>query len=108
MFTHLLDLAESLRNNDTLGIELAYGKLQAGIDRLNQARAVNGGYAKRISDEVIRQEDRTVLDETMRSQLRDVDYAAASTRFAQLQLQLQAGLSVAAQSQQLTLLNFLG
>lgn len=108
MFTHLLDLAESLRTNDTLGIELAYGKLQAGIDRLNQARAVNGGYAKRVSDEVIRQEDRKVLDESMRSQLRDVDYAAASTRFAQLQLQLQAGLSVAAQSQQLTLLNYLG
>jgi flagellin-like hook-associated protein FlgL len=37
-----------------------------------------------------------------------VDYASASTRFAQLQLQLQAGLSVAAQSQQLTLLNYLG
>jgi flagellin-like hook-associated protein FlgL len=108
MFTHLLDLAESLRNNDTFGIELAYGKLQTGIDRLNQARAVNGGYAKRISDEAIRQEDRTVLDQTMRSQLRDVDYAAASSRFAQLQLQLQAGLTVAAQSQQLTLLNFLG
>ncbi len=108
MFTHLLDLAEALRNNDTLGIELAYSKLQSGVDRLNQARAVNGGYAKRVSDEVIRQEDRKVLDESMRSQLRDVDYAAASTRFAQLQLQLQAGLSVAAQSQQLTLLNFLG
>jgi flagellin-like hook-associated protein FlgL len=60
-----------------------------------------------VDEEVIRQEDRQILDETIRSSLRDVDYAAASTRFAQLQLQLQAGLSVAAQSQQLTLLNFL-
>lgn len=108
MFTHLLDLAEALRDNDTLGIELAYEKLKTGADRLNQARAVTGGYAKRIDDEKIRQEDRQVLDESLRSQLRDVDFAAASTRFAQLQLQLQAGLSVAAQSQQLTLLNFLG
>lgn len=108
MFTHLLDLAQALRNNDTLGIELAYEKLQAGTDRLTQARSVNGGYARRVSDEVIRQEDRKVLDESMRSQLRDVDYAAASTRFAQLQLQLQAGLAVAAQSQQLTLLSYLG
>ncbi len=108
MFTHLLDLAEALRSNDTIGIELAYEKLQAGVDRLTQARSVNGGYARRVSDEVIRQEDRKVLDESMRSQLRDVDYAAASTRFAQLQLQLQAGLAVAAQSQQLTLLSYLG
>lgn len=108
MFTHLLDLAEALRTNDTIGIELAYSKLQAGVDRLNQSRAVNGGYARRVSDEITRQEDRKVLDTSMRSQLRDVDYAAASTRFAQLQLQLQAGLAVAAQSQQLTLLNYLG
>lgn len=108
MFTHLIDLAEALRNNDTLGIELAYEKLQAGSDRLNQTRAITGGYARRVDDEIVRQEDRQVLDTSLRSQLRDVDFAAASTRFSQLQLQLQAGLSVAAQSQQLTLLDFLG
>ncbi|MCC5824499.1 MAG: hypothetical protein LAT64_09695 [Phycisphaerales bacterium] len=108
LFTHLLDLAEALRTNDTLGIELAYGKLQAGADRLNQSRSVVGGYGKRVEDEKLRQEDRQVVDETLRSQLRDVDFAAASTLFAQLQLQLQAGLTVTAQSQQLTLLNFLG
>lgn len=108
IFTHLLDLAEALRQNDTVGIELAYGKLKAGSDRLNQTRAITGGHAKRVEDEVLRQEDRQVLDTALRSQLRDVDFAAASSRFAQLQLQLQAGLSVAAQSQQLTLLNFLG
>lgn len=108
IFTHLLDLAEALRQNDTVGIELAYEKLKAGSDRLNQTRSITGGYAKRVEDEILRQEDRQVLDTALRSQLRDVDFAAASSRFAQLQLQLQAGLSVAAQSQQLTLLNFLG
>lgn len=108
MFTHLLDLAEALRTNDTSGIELAYNKLKGGADRLNQSRALVGGYAKRIEDEVIRQEDRRLIDESLRTRLAGVDYAAASSRFAQLNLQLQAGLSVAAQSQQLTLLNFLG
>lgn len=107
VFTHLLDLAEALRTNDTTGMQFAYNKLKDSVDRLNQSRATVGGYAKRVDEEVIRQEDRQILDETIRSSLRDVDYAAASTRFAQLQLQLQAGLSVAAQSQQLTLLNFL-
>lgn len=108
MFTHLLDLAEAMRNNDTLGMEVAYNKLKDGVDRLSQSRAIVGGYARRVEDEVKRQEDRQVLDESLRTQLRDVDYAAASTQFAQLQLQLQAGLTVASQSQQLTLLNFLG
>lgn len=108
IFTHLLDLAEALRQNDTVGIELAYEKLKAGSDRLNQSRSISGGHAKRVEDEIFRQEDRQVLDSALRSQLRDVDFAAASSRFAQLQLQLQAGLSVAAQSQQQTLLSYLG
>jgi flagellin-like hook-associated protein FlgL len=108
LFTHLIDLAEALRTNDTLGIELAYEKLQAGSDRLNQTRAITGGYARRVDDEIVRQEDRQVLDTSLRSQLRDVDFAAASTRFSQLQLQLQAGLAVAAQSQQRSLLDFIG
>ncbi len=108
LFTHLLDLAAALRDNDQLGIEVASGKLSDSVDRLSQSRAVVGGYGKRVDDEIRRQEDRQVLDESLRSQLRDLDFAAASTRFGQLQLQLQAGLSVASQSQQLTLLDFLG
>lgn len=108
LFTHLLDLAESLRNNDTLGIEIAYGKLKEGVDLISQSRAVVGGYARRVEDEKYRQEDRQVTDQSLRSQLRDVDFAAASTRFSQLQLQLQAGLTVTAQSQQLSLISFLG
>ncbi|MFK7882589.1 MAG: flagellin [Phycisphaerales bacterium] len=108
LFTHLLDLSEALKNDDTLGIEVAYGKLKGSVDLLSQTRAVVGGYGKRLEDEQLRQEDRQVLDESLRSQLRDVDFAAASSRFAQLQLQLQAGLSVASQAQQLTLLDYLG
>jgi len=108
LFTHLLDLASALRDNDSLGIEVAYEKLKGSVDRLSQSRAIVDGHGRRVDNEVRRQEDRQVLDRGLRSQLRDVDFAAASTRFSQLQLQLQAGLSVAAQAQQLTLLDYLG
>lgn len=108
VFTHLLDLAESLRQNDTFGIENASSDLQASQDRLIQARSRVGGNAQRLEDEQRRLEDRLVFDQSVRSNLRDLDFAAASTEFAQLQLQLQAGLSVTAQSQQLSLLDFLG
>ncbi len=108
LFSHLLDLSEALKNDDTFGIEIATKRLGISQDHVIQARSVVGGYSRRLDDEVRRQEDRVVFDEAVRSQLRDLDYAAASTEFSQLQLQLQAGLSVAAQSQQQTLLDFLG
>lgn len=108
LFSHLLDLSEALKNDDTFGIEIATKRLGESQDHVIQARSTVGGYARRLDDETRRQEDRIVFDEAIRSQLRDVDYAAASSEFAQLQLQLQAGLSVAAQTQQLTLLDFLG
>ncbi len=108
LFSHLLDLSEALKADDTFGIELAAERLGLSQDRLIQARSRVGGYTQRLDNEVRRQEDRIVFDEAVRSQLRDLDYAAASTEFARLQLQLQAGLSVAAQTQQLTLLDFLG
>jgi flagellar hook-associated protein 3 FlgL len=108
LFAHLLDLSEALKNDDTFGIELATKRLGLSQDNVIQARSTVGGYARRLDDETRRQEDRVVYDEAVRSQLRDLDFASASSEFSRLQLQLQAGLSVAAQSQQLTLLDFLG
>lgn len=108
LFSHLLDLSEALKADDTFGIELATRRLGISQDHVIQARSTVGGYSRRLDNETRRQEDRVVFDEAVRSQLRDLDYAAASSEFSQLQLQLQAGLSVAAQSQQQTLLDFLG
>ncbi len=108
LFTHLLDLSEALKNDDTIGIQLASKQLETSLDDLIQSRSRVGGYAQRIDAEILQQEDRQTFDIAMRSSLRDLDYASASATFSQLQLQLQAGLSVAAQSQQLTLLDFLG
>ncbi len=108
LFTHLLDLAEALRSNDTIGIQFASEKLGDSLEGLIQSRSLVGGYGRRVEDEVIHQEDRQTFDLGMRSSLRDLDFASASAQFSQLQLQLQAGLQVASQSQQLTLLDFLG
>lgn len=108
LFTHLLDLAHALRTDDTIGIQVASENMKASLDELIQSQALVGGYARRVDDEVVRQEDKSVLDLAMRSQLRDLDYAQASSRFAQLQLQAQATMSVIAQTQSRTLLDFLG
>ncbi len=108
LFTHLLDLAEALRNDDTLGIGIASANMEESLDELIQSQALVGGYARRIDTEVMRQEDKQIFDLAMRSQLRDLDYAQASSRFSQLQLQLQATMSVIAQTQSRSLLDFIG
>jgi flagellar hook-associated protein 3 FlgL len=108
LFTHLLDLSEALKNDDTLGIQIASSNMKESLDELIQSQALVGGYARRIDTEVLRQEDKQLLDFGMRSQLRDLDYAQASSEFSQLQLQLQATMSVIAQTQSQTLLDFIG
>lgn len=108
LFTHLLDLAEALRTDDTIGIGIASQSMKASLDELIQSQALVGGYARRVDTEVRRQEDKQLYDTAVRSQLRDLDYAQASSQFSQLQLQLQATMSVIAQTQSRTLLDFLG
>lgn len=108
LFTHLLDLRESLSGNDTAGIGLAGSGVSASLDEIAELRGVVGGHAQRIESATARESDRATLDETIRSGLRDSDYAQAATRFSLLQTQMEAGLRVTALSSQRTLLDFLG
>ena len=107
VFTHLIDLRTSLENDDDFGMQLAVESLEDAIDEVTKSRALVGGYARRIENQITRQEDRQVLDEQVRTTLRDVDFAQAASEYSLLQVQLQAGLQTAASSGQLTLLNFL-
>lgn len=107
-FTALIDLREALLSNDEFGIGVAASKLDESLARIVESRALVAGYARRVDDESLREEDRQVLDVQMRSELRDLNYAEAATRFAQLQTQLQAALQTTAQLSQLSLMDFLG
>lgn len=108
LFTNLLDLRESLLSSSTNGIGLAGEGLGVSIERLAETRGLVGGFAKRVSDATEREEDRAVLDEQLRSQLEDLDFTQAATRFSLLQTQLQAGLQTAARAGSMTLLDYLG
>lgn len=107
LFTQLLDLRDALAGNDTSGITLAGERLEQSVARVSESRALVGGHAQRATQATARQEDQSLLDEKTRSEVRDLDYAEAATRFARLQTQLSAGLQVAATASQ-TLLDFLG
>lgn len=108
VFSDLIDLRDSLENDDTVGIGLAGTALGRSVDLLAETRGVVGGYAQRVDFAQRSEEDRTTFDTQVRSSLRDVDFTDAATRFSLLQTQLQAGLQAAAATSRLSLLDFLG
>lgn len=78
------------------------------VGRVAQERAVVGGYARRIDQELLLEEGRRTVDLTTRSRLLDTDFAEAATRLSLLQTQLAAGLQSTVAATSRTLLDFLG
>lgn len=107
-FTHLLDLRDALENDDDFGISFAAENLEASLKRLAESRALVGGYARRVEQARTHQENRVVHDQSIRSQIRDLDYVQAASQFSLLQTQIQAGYQTAATLNSLSLLDFLG
>jgi flagellin-like hook-associated protein FlgL len=108
LFTALLDLRDTLRSDDSAGITVAGEALTDSVDRLAATRALVGVYANRVERSTQRQEDLKVLDEKVRSQVQDLDFADASIKFNLLRTQLQAAMTSGVQTQNLSLLDFLG
>ncbi len=107
LLTTLADLRDALLNNDERGITFAGERLEADLERLASARALVGGRASRVEAAQDRVEDAMLLDKSLKSDRQDLDLVEASSRFSQLQLQLQAGLTAVSQAAPLSLLNFL-
>ena len=103
----MIDLRDALRASDRNGITVAGERLQQSGDRLLAAHALVGTYGQRVNDAKDRVADREVLDLSIRSNLRDLDFTEASVRFNQLQNQLTASLQSAAAISQRSLLDFL-
>jgi len=108
LYSALIDLRDALLGDDQFGIEIAGNRLDGFVERIAQSRALVGGYVNRVDQVATDTENRVLLDEQTRSSFADLDFAAASTEFSQLQVQLQAGLQATALSRQLSLLDFLG
>jgi flagellin-like hook-associated protein FlgL len=108
IFSTLVELRNGLDANSRIGIQLAGERLEEDIDRIVRARALVGVRASRVDKGEDRVVEARLLDEEIRSGLRDLDYTQASTRFNLLELQRQAGLATAARVTGLSLLDFLG
>lgn len=108
MFSDLIDLREALMQNNISGISFAGEKLESTIGHVAELRGIVGGHAQRVEAALSRASEQTLVDTTIRSELQDVDFAQAASRFSLLQVQLEAGLRTTALAGQRTLLDFLG
>lgn len=108
LFTALADLRENLARNNATGIALAGELVETMLSDLSEMRGLVGGHGQRVESAQRRESDRATLDESVRSQLRDVDYTKAATRYSLLQTQLEAGLRTTAALSQRSLLDYLG
>lgn len=107
LFTALIELREALRSDSSTGITFAGERLERAVNQLGRTRALVGANANRVTRAITRLEDSQLLDEKLRSQLQDLDYAEAATRFSLFQTQLQATLAAGSQTNRLSLLDFL-
>jgi len=106
LFSDLIDLRDALEGDNTIGIGVAQQRLGTTVDQLTQTRALVGGYSQRVEFADNHQQDRTIVDKQVRSQLQDLDFAEAATRYSLLQTQLTAGMQVGGRLSQ-SLLDFL-
>ena len=107
VFTHFMNLRDSLATNNESGITLAGGNLETSIDKLTRARADLGVRTQRIEQLSERSAQLKLMEQSLLSEMQDADLTEMITRFTQLQQQLAAGLQVGATNLQLSLLNFL-
>ncbi|WP_432799094.1 flagellin [Poriferisphaera sp. WC338] len=107
LFTNLMDLSKSLRDNDESGIIFAGDKLEKRNDQVILARAAVGVEAQRVALEQERSKELGTAEKSMLSQLQDADFTESITKYQLLQTQLQAALQVGASNFQQSLLNFL-
>lgn len=108
VFTRLIELRQALTAGDTAGITFAGTNLEEVVDSVAQTRGLVGSYSKRLESARVREEDVSIMEQSFRSELRDLDFAEASTKLTLLQTQLQAGLQSMSIANQLNLLDFLG
>ncbi len=108
VFSHLLALRDALAGNDIPGITFAGADLERDVNRVAQMRAIVGQRINNVDDIRQRELDEDLLDASLKSQAQDLDFTKASVQFSQLQTFLQATLTAGAQTQSLSLLNFLG
>ncbi len=108
VFTALQHLYESLMSGDSQSITEAGGEIDKAMTYVNQILGEVGARSKAMTDRRLRTEEAVVATQKVVSEVRDLDYTQAVTRFQQAQTALQANLMTGSKLVSMSLLDFLG
>ncbi len=107
VFTHLMNLRDSLVSNDESGIFFAGDKIETDLDALARAAADIGVRSNQVKQQANLNTDVQLSEKALLSQIQDADLTEVITRFTTLQQQLQASFQVGSLNLQQSFLDFL-
>lgn len=108
VFDHLADLRDALQGGDQAAITAAAAALKSDLGQATRTRGMVGAKMQDLDSRQTRIADQNTATQTALSNLQDVDYTEAITRFQTLQTALQAALQSAGKTLNLSLMDFLG
>jgi flagellar hook-associated protein 3 FlgL len=107
IFANLQALMNSLQSGDAQAITAAGQGISADTTRVISYQGQAGAVEKSLTSQQTALQTQNTATTALMSQLQDADYASVITQYQTLQTALQASLETAAQSQQISLLNYL-
>ncbi len=106
-FTALLEMREALERDDRSLLVTAGERFDRVLKQMQVVQGRLASRAKTMSDRLTRVEAESDATKTLISDVRDMDFTEAAVRFQQLQTALQANLTVAGRTMNLSLLDYL-
>lgn len=108
VFTALIELSKAMENGDTQGMTAAGERINAFAARNARLQGLVGARAQAMNTRLQHTEAAVDASKALLSEVKDLDYTEAITRFQQAQTTLQANLMTGSRLLQLSLLDFIG
>jgi flagellar hook-associated protein 3 FlgL len=107
VFKAFSDLQSGLTSNSSSTVQTSLSSFDSALDAVNTSRAQIGARVNRLDALKQRQDNVSVNLTSLLSNVKDVDMASAITNFTMAQTVYQASLKAAAQTMQISLLDYL-
>lgn len=107
LFSHLIALRDALLSDDDQAIEDMDNAIQTDRVNISNYRGVAGATLQAVEDRRDHTEDNILATKTLRSDIRDIDFTEAITKYQNLYTALQGNLMTGNQLTNVSLLDFL-
>lgn len=107
VFASLLALANAMRDDDQSGMTKAAERLAADLQNIIRVHGETGARLQEIENRLGALDEQNLVTAQLLSDIEDVDYAEAISRFQTLQTTMQASLQTASTTLNLSLMDFL-